>query len=131
MTSGCLSVGTKVSWRSSCPSGALTFADCSCQSERAATMPSPMSATRRDNQATAGRRATSFQRKPAFLHVWAGSVQPGAKPCIRSASRISGVTIRPSGITIAGADGIPPVEPPFSVGTASCVQPSPRSPSVQ
>ena len=44
---------------------------------------------------------------------------------------MSGVSIRPSGNQIAGGDGIPTVEPPWSVGTASIAQPRPRSPSVQ
>ena len=65
----------------------------------------------------------------------AGSVQPVAKPWSCSASSIRGVTIcrsmSPPGFQIAGGDGMPMVEPPFRVGTASLAQPSPRVPSVQ
>ena len=43
-------------------------------------------------------------------------------------SRIAGVTIRPSGIQTAGGDGMPMVEPPFSVGTASAAQPTADAP---
>src|SRR5258706_16378321 len=80
---------------------------------------------------------TSFQRDPRRLvSSIAGAVQSLGNPCRRSASRISGVTIRAVdardvGITIAGGEGIPKPEPPFNVGTAFRAQPSPRVPSVQ
>ncbi len=62
----------------------------------------------------------------------AGAVQSMGKPWSRSASRMSGVTISPvSRNHIAGGDGIPTVDPPFSVGTASTAQPRPLIPSVQ
>lgn len=53
------------------------------------------------------------------------------KPWRRSASRMSGVTTRPLGRRMAGADGMPIVEPPLRVGTQSIPVPSPRIPSVQ
>ena len=73
---------------------------------------------------------TSFQRcrSPRRPSSPAGAVQSASKPCILSASRMSGVTIRPSGIQIAGGEGIPIVEPPFSVGTPSTAHPRPRIP---
>lgn len=62
----------------------------------------------------------------------AGSVQPGGKPCNRSASQMSGVTILCSaGTQMAGGEGIPNPEPLFRVGTASTAHPSPLFPSVQ
>ena len=74
---------------------------------------------------------TSFHLKLERVTDSAGLVQSTANPCSRSASRMSGVTMRPSGIQMAGGDGTPTVEPPFKVGTASTAQPRPRTPSVQ
>src|SRR5258708_17951054 len=94
----------------------------------------PGRARRDPTQAAAGTLTalpTSFQRAPFLTAHSAGFVQSRGKPCRRSASRISGVTTLPSGIKIAGAEGMPMVDPPFRVGTASTAQPSPLIPSVQ
>jgi hypothetical protein len=58
-------------------------------------------------------------------------VQLARKPCKRSASRISGVTISPFVSRMAGGEGIPTVDPFLRVGTQSGPQPNPRVPSVQ
>ena len=86
--------------------------------------PPPARSRRCPRASTGAARRVDRARRPA-------AVQSGSKPCSRSASRISGVPILPSGIQIAGGEGIPIVEPPFSVGTASTAQPRPRMPSVQ
>src|SRR5262249_7234845 len=54
---------------------------------------------------------------PSRAIAIAGLVQFSGKPCSLSASRMSGVTILPSGIQIAGGEGMPRAEPPFNVGT--------------
>jgi hypothetical protein len=44
---------------------------------------------------------------------------------------MSGFTMAPSGMSTAGGEGMPMVDPPFSVGTAFTAHPSPLMPSVQ
>ena len=95
---------------------------------------SPGSARRRPNQCATGTVTalpTNDHRTDFRAISSAGFVQSSGNPWSLSASRISGVMTRPSGIKIAGGAGMPTEDPTFRVGTAFGAQPRPRVPSVQ